>query len=272
MSLVLTNSYIVAPSTNTLEQTVSRLLFLTTNNYYSPGASDDGRYRIYRDAGQNCYVSTNFGQTWNRVATVNGGTACNSTGSIMYIAPYGSGFTYISTNYGATWTPVGSLLAYDNYSVATNQTGQSAFTGGFNADQGWFTSNAGSNWTYRNGTGVGTGGTRVVAMDSSGSVIVTGSGYISTNSGASWTRPVGTNINSNVAISGDATKILIADQTYAYILLSINGGMSFTNVISIGATTWQQVAISRDGTIMMARNASNQRYVSYNGGSTWAAY
>lgn len=279
MSLILTNSYLVSPfSLSTSSNTVSALAFFTTASPYdTPAGSDDGQYRIYTNrSGVN--VSNNYGATYTNYI-VGGditGVACNSSGSVMYAVLYSYGLIYVSTNYGATWnvsssTP--SVDRVDEFSIATNATGELAVCGGFNLDACVVTSNTGNSWSNTAVTGLGVGATRKVAMDSSGNVIITGSGYKSNNAGASWTRVINTNINSNIAISGDATKILVSDPTYSsYILLSTNGGTTFVDITSLGTTTWGRVAISRDGTIMMARNSAGTAYVSYNSGSTWATY
>ena len=262
----------VTPSTTppVSPSTLNTLSFLVTSVAFTPpAASDDGQYRIYTPRG-GVRVSNNFGQTWSSflVGTDITGVACSSNGSIMYAVNYSTGTKHRSTDYGASWSTL--AVGGDQYTVATNETGQQAVIGLYNGDACGVTSNTGTSWSTSTATGGGTGATRNVTMDSTGNTIVTGSGYKSINSGTSWARVVTTNINSSVKISGDATKILVGNSVSDYLKLSNNGGTSFTDITSLGTKTWSKVAMTRNGTIMMARDSAGIAYLSTDGGSTWS--
>lgn len=115
---------------------------------------------------------------------------------------------------------------------------------------------------------------RAIALSNNGTVVAVaregGYIYISTNSGTNWAAKASSLQWTGIAVSSDGTKMVATangDQVY----YSINTGSDWTST-AIGVTTWQNCAISADGTCMAAVPATNGQncYVSYNSGTAWS--
>jgi photosystem II stability/assembly factor-like uncharacterized protein len=121
-------------------------------------------------------------------------------------------------------------------------------------------------------------GTHLIAAVNGGRI------YISTNSGSSWaeTQPAGDNDEgwSSVAINSDGLHLIVADNNWysddgSVYVGSYNGStLSWANAdpeADESDHSWQALAISSDGTYMIAVNGDDPGlYISSDSGSSWA--
>jgi len=237
-------------------------------------------------AGGFIYSSSNFGSTWNQVASQQGWgqVAMNATGQIQIAAvglgPYGyNGQIYRSTNYGATW----SVLAGSFYtfwaSLAVSASGQymvgTDHFSGFNTNGYVYTSSDfGITWTRLTSLPfVVLGPIRVSA--SGQYQTVTGQGiplYRSSDYGQTWSSTGTTDRYAGVAVSASGQYQTATSFTFdggsGSIYVSANYGATWTVYGSTGII-YRQPAISASGRYQAIFVIDSGMYYSSNYGVTW---
>ena len=280
---------------------IDRLLFLTqpvvtvdnVQKFNSVAASYNGKYLLRSDynvppgLSGGIFVSQNYGKTWSgrlNYSTYNQ-LAVSGDGRVMYWTYDGSGSSspvigaFSSINYGNTFENVDNKWPeYARWgAITTNIDGSKAIYGetcnGVRLEIR-ATTNTGTTWnTLSNLLPNSTASTILSSCSSDGNTIIVNSCgviYKTSNFGSSWIQIA--NFNANLAMSGDATKIILANTVIDYLKVSTNGGTSFNNITILGQRIWGRVAMSEDGTKMMARDQNNFVFLSTNSGSTWANY
>lgn len=149
--------------------------------------------------------------------------------------------------------------------------------------------NGGSSWAETQPTSTPTAYTaswNALAISSDGSTFIAaqynGRVFISTNDGTSWTetQPAGDAVKLwyGLAASADGSVLMAASGKSTApagggrVYISVNGGTSWTETQPSGNVdrTWNDVAVSADGTRMVAINGGwGNVYYSSNGGSSW---
>ena len=219
------------------------------NTYFTCSASSsDGVYLICAasDITAGVYRSSNSGVTW---VEVTGGIiagswialACSSSGQIVYGTKVsGSTYTIIkSSNYGANWVDCNPGFGNISYvAITCDSTGQ-----------------------------------RVAAVNYNGYI------YTSANAGQTWTRQLGSGTRNwiNIVSSSNGSILLASTYTATYpitdtgkLYKSIDYGVTWTELTAAGTRKWRYgIAISGDGSKMIAADYSGYLYISRDGGASW---
>ena len=206
-------------------------------------------------AGGAIYLSTNSGAIWTATSAPTNvweSVACSADGT--YVAAAGVGF-YLSADGGATWKGVGLPGATGWWrSIAMSADGVTLAVVSGNGT-GYTSTNCGVTWTAIN---VPLGFWPAVASSADGSQLVLASYsapiYVSTNFGAAWwptTVYLGEGgAQSSVASSADGTTLVVAGNPQ--VLLSTNGGCSWSTNLTLYITNYVGVASSADGHKLVA--------------------
>jgi len=194
---------------------------------------------------------------------------------------------YISTNSGNTWNPTSLPMANSLYQVAVSADGTKIFAarnlpgnsvrGSTNSNPFFLSTNSGVAWdSIFSPT---TNYTSSIAISGDGNVLMAGAApgwvYISTNSGAAWSSNLlfsGAN-GPNVLSTANGNK-LMAMQGYT-LMVTTNAGLTWTtNALPGSPYSWNSIAGSSDGRVLsgVGRKNSTGAYVcvSTNGGGSWA--
>jgi len=271
-----------------IDSQIDRLLFLTQpfqtvyvngSDFTSVSASSSGQYRVYNNRlGQGnpnvgTWVSNDYGKTWaNRYGAEVFIVTCSQDGQVMY----STSINYqrlISTNYGVNWSVCDGTSLVINYGISTNSNGSKCLVGTFSGSGTIkVTSDTGTTWTNLSTLPNSSAMVRDSSMSSDGNTIVINNTSIwkTSNFGSSWIQIA--NMHASIAMSGDATKIILGNTVNDYLKVSTNSGTSFNDITTLGQRIWGRVAMSEDGTKMMARDQNNFVFLSTNSGSTWANY
>lgn len=261
--------------------------------------SDDGQYMLAAERYGNVYVSSNYGVSWSTTST--GLTypfwvssAISNNGTYMYLCtgqilpgsnPTGNNYyVLVSTNQGTTWAAWSTITEpnYGIYALAVNSTGQYLQVGN---NSGLYSSNnygAGIQGGFSNSTSwltlsVSSSANGLIACATS-SNITSGQedrAYLKgTTDGLNWFNITGGTAGANywykVAISNSGTgyAILRDINNYTY-LQQITTLSSVSQITTPGLNTWLSVAISGNGTYVLAGAVDGLKR-STDGGSTWA--
>jgi alpha-tubulin suppressor-like RCC1 family protein len=221
----------------------------SSRDWASIAMSADGTRLAAVVSSGNVWVSSDSGLTWASKGMQRSWSkiACSSTCQYI-VASAATGYLYVSTDYGDTWTAVVTDLSRNWRGVAVSADGSRMAA----AYQGWgaayrngaiyLSFDYGATWTASTSYGSRSGDTfQEVAMSANGHVLIAGSYggglYTSSNSGSSWTDR--------------------------------RNGISFNPTLQ-GIGSWNGVAMSSDGSKMLAINSSTV-YQSTDSGSWWTA-
>jgi len=267
-------------------------------------ASDDGSVIMATVYFGDNYLSTDGGVTWAKAEpnpTVVGGVwnpnvsfywwcnAVSGDGNVLVLGAYDAmddadgnpiPNLYISTDKGVTWESV--TLDAGNVSTSINDCCcdyDGSHIIAIDGDEGdaYLSTDSGDSFSK-----VTDGGSPVtfwkVAMSADASYIYAGGDtehlYVSTDTGANWTSvyaDAGVDVVENLYCSSDGATVLISlDGNLTQVQLSTNyGGDWAAKTCGGGATKYWHVAMSRDGTVMIAFSG-DEVWLSTNGGTTWA--
>ena len=208
---------------------------------------DSGKY-IYAGTNTGFYASTNGGGTWKAVSSFGTGqvygVAASASGKFVYGVKNASDRILISSDYGSTFTES------DTSTVGITTLGKGGYASG-------------------------------VATDSTGQYVYVSGGeglqffFKSTDFGLHFTR-IAKPINfSSFATGGPAGKYVLSGpyNTASSYYKSVNSGSTWTSTNST-LDNWDAVAISRNGRVQVAANASSHApglLLSTNYGSTFAS-
>ena len=269
----------------------------TTGGWKSVAMSSDGTKMVaarenYQSGAypSGVYISTNSGATWNAApspipSSSNNWTdvAISANGATM-LAVYWSRGIFISTDSGASWTDKISAFntaqencnfyLADMSSDGTNMMVAAGSTGDVfqSTDYGvtWVKWSYGTSKAFKErGGAMSSDGSKryACAYPSSGSP----SFFSSVNGGSTWVSISKTGFVF-VATSSDGTKLLGvskagAANNYGYLYTSTDSGSTW--VMRDSYRSWQSVAMSSDGTKMVAVVYGGQIYTSTDSGVSW---
>jgi len=222
----------------------------TNKNWVATAMSADGSVisaLSYKPG--NCYISTDYGATWNGYNPAYDdsyySTAVSSDGTII-IAATGTGYLFRTTDYGANWTDISASYYASNH--------------------------------YRQKVAMSADGSKIIAG------IYTGRLYLSSNSGSNWTevRPGGLDTDHNwyaVSMSADGNVIVAGyaatdvGWTNGKIYISRNAGAAWSEIIIPGLFTyyWNGANMSSNGAAILIVNYGKGLYLSTDSGYNWVA-
>jgi hypothetical protein len=208
-----------------------RLADLPAQSWDAIVSSIDGSRLLASSAGA-VYSSADSGQTWVAMTNAPGNVMAASTSGTTLVAAVSGGGIYISSDAGASWR-------------STSATSNDWVSAACSADA-----------------------TRLIAATGSGSLL------ISTNAGATWVAGWPFGWDWSVASSAEGTKFVAAPlqgptaEGCDTIYLSTNSGVSW-NLTSAPCENWASVAMSADGTELVAATAS-AIFISRDIGATWS--
>ena len=239
------------------------------------------------------YTSTNSGATWMPTDSTNlfWTSIASSADGCKLVAAAPTYGIFTSTNSGETWIQT-SAPATNWFAVASSADGAKLSAAGGDGNIGFSPSSIGQIYTSTNSgeTWIPTsapsevwsclassaGGNKLAAAVEMGSI------YISTNSGMTWMQAVApTNVNwSSVAISADGCRFVAAnlptliDNPFVIIpgavWTSADSGVTWISN-NIPDTAWQGVALSAEGSKVVAISDFGEIYTSTNFGTAWAS-
>jgi hypothetical protein len=222
---------------------------------------------------QAVYLSTDGGETWTSRAIPDSGwikaTSSADGNNLMII---NSTKIYASSDSGQTWSTKAFPASGGSFaSIAGSKDGTKIYIskhGG--ASTVWASTDSGTTWTQKSTVAGG-----IALATSADGTIVIGNGRVSKDSGATWTTTAASGAgNENVvALSTDGTKVL-SGKLLGNLMTSTNSAASWTVHSGLGgaSTIWDSVAISADGTKMVAGQRSNGYgyvWTSIDSGATW---
>lgn len=218
----------------------------TNLSWNSIASSSDGTKLAAAASPGGIFTSTNSGTTWIQTSapnTENGGNevvASSGDGTKLVASAYYVGI-FTSANTGMTWTQTTAPVA-NWWSVASSSDGTKL----------------------------------AAANDSGGGVLgINGYGggiYTSTNSGASWTQTTSGGVTFSVASSCDGSTLIAGVNLYGslgYLDISTNSGNAWTESGIPNAADGCAVAVSGDGTKLIAAALGSGIYISTNSGTSW---
>ena len=289
-------------NTFTRPDTSSLYYLPATYNFNQIATSQNGQLILAGNNSGYLYLSTNRGNTWaiqNKSLSANWYTASMSATNGQFMLAGNNSFLYLSTNTGATWQPVsgsaygstyGLFTTTGNWSCTAISNAGQYMLAGMNTGNLYLSTSSGSSWTLLGGADNTNGmpTTEVnwssCSMNSSGSFmsacVSTGAVYLSTDSGTNWSTAPGLSISSpwsKVSIASSANYVLAAENS-GNIYLSTDGagatwmsksGTSAPANMPTSAQAWQSLAISGDGTKLIAGTNSSIIYASTTSGQTW---
>jgi uncharacterized repeat protein (TIGR01451 family) len=228
------------------------------------------------------YLSQDGGATWNAISpsgvTTTQWSSCSmSADGVVRMMGTNGTHLYVSTNSGASWSEV-TLNANVSYSwrVRVSSDGGTLVAMAENG-RVYRSTDGGAHWSEMQPAGDAFAEWRAAATSSNGSTILLAtddSVYRSTNTGATWTllqNPDDAYGWRSLAVSGDGRVALAGDDDGNFFRL-LDGGTTWAaidpNSGAIDTGDWKAVAISADGTRMVACQSSGL-YTSSDGGENW---
>jgi hypothetical protein len=240
-------------------------------NWISNAQSASGN-RIAAASTSGIFVSADGGATWSRSNAPAGPWAkvtMNSDGSRM-AAAMGGGAIYVSSDFGATWTATAAGTRPWS-SVYISENGQRIV--GTTIDAGMFVSNNGgtsftlvagtANVDWRAVTGSADGMRLLATSSRFGAVPASAGIYVSTDGGVTWTRRPTTGPDAPfnnwvfAACSSTCMRMAVLDNG-GFPYVSDDGGTTFHQ--RFGFSNWSGVAVSGDGTRVVALEPRNDTY------------
>ena len=184
-------------------------LSLPSGNWTGVASSSNGSTVMGCLQGGTVHISNNAGSTWSSSGTPQTWTGIATSSDGSIIAVVGTGIPiYLSVNNGATWNTYGSSHSWT--CIAMSYDGTYMVAGTNDPDYVYFSNNGGTIWSPLNPKG----------------------------SPAQW---------KSVAISSDGSTVVAVESSGSYYLSKNSGGTWFAQG-SLGTQTWNQVAMSLDGT------------------------
>jgi hypothetical protein len=224
-------------------------------------------------AGNSIYVSTNAGVTWASTNLPSVGLKCvasSADGTRLVTASLYANSTsgiFISTNSGVDWQSTSTPGIYWN-AIASSADGTKLVAIGSSI---YTSTNSGVTWISNSAPSLNllaaassADGTKLIAIGSGQPAI-----YISTNSGATWASSSASSnfYGRSVTSSSDGTKLVLVGDAEAAVHLSTDSGATWVSNSTPGLY-WQGVALSADGTKLVAVSNSGWIYTSTNSGVT----
>ena len=264
-------------------QNWNKLINSPSDNGIGVGSSANGRYILKLGWGAPCYLSNDFGNTWNTVSSLGYySSLCSMSANGQYIAVIGSP-NLLSNDFGNTWGSFPNVNG--TFSDATvSATGKYIIVSTSNGI--FYSSNYGQSFSKYNDDNLsGSYNVDRVAISKDGTIAyanVTRNSptratiWKTNNSGESWSKVFDNSLNTNlgqVSCSGDGKYVLISitqgNSDYPY--LSSDYGNTFTALSSNGLSSapYFKSAVSSNGQYMILVCNSGRAYTSTNYGVSW---
>lgn len=251
-----------------------------TRNWRGVDMSANGQYMVAVDYGGYIYVSSDYGQTWTAKHTTSNwtGVSMSADGSVIVVTTSSSPmYVQKSLDYGATWANVAGSSGQSVACKLSPNGNVGIFAGDFSIKYNYklYTSLRSSD-TYTSTTNYAALPLSCAANDS---LFVYGglsTIYTKTLSGSPVARSgAGTQDWRGLAVTPDSQKIFagVGGTSGGYIYRSVDGGVNWTELTSVGSQVWLTCATSDDGQTVAAspRATNGQLHLSLDGGTTWAA-
>ncbi|MFM2294474.1 MAG: hypothetical protein RLZZ350_887 [Verrucomicrobiota bacterium] len=230
--------------------------------------SADGR-RVFATSGGSLYTSTNSGTAWEIKQVGAGWTSVVSSPDGTKLAASSGGKIYTSTDGGKIWAETGTPIK-SWASVATSSDGIKLVAASIDSGLIHSSTDAGLTWATNNSP---TGDwSRVISSADGARFAAVEHGnfqtriYYSTNSGAAWFPLSFSNYWSFIAASPDGSKMAAIGGGLVYI--SANSGTNWANV-TVPTSTLKSLALSADGSRLVAGGNLGVIYTSADSGLTW---
>jgi hypothetical protein len=254
----------------------SQLTNSPTDNGVGIGCSNNGQYILKLGWGAACYLSNDYGNTWNVVSALGSyqwTASLSDNGQYMLVTSIVGGAT-LSSDFGVTWSGLtsandGKVSSTGRYMILATNSGIS------------YSSNFGQNFTNWTTSGVNTWNSVAISADGSTAIAVRATTPVTiwktTNFGANWSQ-IYSNPSSvpfgNISCSSDAKYILLAltQGSSGKMYLSSDYGVSFSPLGSsngLSDANYFKVAMSASGRYMAVACNSGFVFYSQNYGSTW---
>ncbi|HMM62254.1 MAG TPA: sialidase family protein, partial [Candidatus Saccharibacteria bacterium] len=215
------------------------------------------------------YVSTNSGVSWSTPASAYQMSHITASSDGSKIATGNYDAIIVSTDTGSSWTdmntgsdyPNGDYMAVD---MSDNSSVLLASSGSSSPNYLYVSNNMGSNWTKLSSGPTSVFGSDDIAVSGNGNIFYvisrpdSGSNdnfvYKSSNNGASWSQLTipGANLPLVAVNTSNDGSVVVAASNNGYVYTSSNGGASWTENSSIGSRYWTDVAVSSDGSKIVA--------------------
>jgi len=220
------------------------------------------------------FISTNSGGTWMHASDYFAksgaqlwSVASSADGSTLAAGPFSGGYIYVSTNHGSTWSQTSANLPGQT-SVVASADGSRLAAAGANLGGAIVTStNSGVTWITNNAPAAerfciaaSADGTKLITAGDSNSI------NTSMDGGVTW---ISTNVPNapgslwySVASSADGkTLVLVSHQPVGCIYTSTDSGATWISN-NVPTNLWESVAVSADGSRMVAAALGDGIYVS----------
>ncbi len=234
-------------------------------------SSSDGVKLVAIVSGGYIYTSTDSGITWTERTNSgprNWSSVASSSDGVKLVATVNNGYIYTSTDSGANWTERATLLGSKTWSsVASSSDGTKLVATISGSDNTYTSTDSGVNW----GSALIIPRSFVssaITPDGTKKIVGTSSNRIYYDSSGSWIQYASAPTNaSHVAISSDGLKIIsLASSGSVY--TSSDGGSNWSQQNSAPSANWTGVAMSYDGTRILASSYSYV-YSSIDSGVSW---
>lgn len=255
----------------------------TTQNWLTSSMSDDGE-TILIGASDRLYISINGGETWAEEQPAGDTDNIWKTVSVSgdgqtLIAGAEFGRLYISTDGGDNFVetqPLGDTTSrWRSSGISDN--GEVIYVG-TDRSGGFLSTNGGDTWNLEMPHVEEDGVFFSAAVSGDGLTILLGDFdtnllYVTRNQGGTWIEaPIGEeNQTFEAAAVSDNGEVMLAGQSDGRLYISVNGGADWSEVRPNGndeTANWQEVALSDDGSVMLAVN-NTDLFFSEDSGATW---
>lgn len=277
-----TGQYMVTGGNNVYVSTTygqNWYIALTGQSNYRSGISGSGQYIL--TGGSSVFYSSNYGVSFNSVPTISPYAYPSLSATGQYMAFPGNANHNLSTSYGLYWTTfasigtsISSCISANGQYIAFGTSSSILLSTTYGAS--FYTTNSSVNAQQMS---ISYSGQYIAAANSGTGMIVMSSNY-----GINWTTSLGTGLAGSggyaIAISGNAQYMLSGAST-VYLssgLSNIDGGISYS---SDSGNNWSfgggylngpyhnSVAISADGSTMLAGYQDGQPYLSTGSSNTF---
>jgi photosystem II stability/assembly factor-like uncharacterized protein len=258
----------------------------TERDWYSVASSADGTKLVAAAGYDYIYTSTDSGVTW--IAQESSGmrswtAVVTSTDGAKIAAAVDSGerdeegmdiggYVYTFTEGDEEWIQQGAPHKWKSLAASADL---GKLVGGTSQDGAYTFTDGGENWVAIDEATDPeiSWWTATVSNDGSKMVVAGNDSHllVSTNGGSSWEDR--TEIGRDwaaVTYSPDGTVLIGGVSNAAYIRISTNDAMTWSDAAVNGTGAWVQVLTSNDGTVVVAADLYGKIYRSTNSGDTWA--
>jgi hypothetical protein len=205
--------------------------------------------------------------------------ASSTDGTKLAAVVYG-GYIYTSDDSGVTWVERTSAGSRNWYSIASSADGTRLAAGTYSGGYIYISTDSGATWLEINeSNGLINNYWSSIAMSSDGMKLVAGPAwggkiYLSSNGGITWTHTNGIGCEGSnfwwfFSSSSDGVKLIAGPTSDHYFCISTNEGISWTKIINAGARGWNSVALSGNGSKLVAGVWDGFLYTSDDSGATW---